>query len=100
MSNTLRWLGIIYLLASIVVAVVIICNCGTVDGGTFYVDTDTNLMAIGCSVGIIFQGILVFCGAGGLAQVMDRCEEIAHKLGISDNTGETGKENNQENEEV
>lgn len=92
MSNALRWLGIIYLLASIVIAVVIICSYGTVNDGVFYVDAETNLLAIGCSVGIIFQGVLVFCGTSGLAHVMDRSDEIANKLGIAEKTTEEKEE--------
>ena len=88
MSKTLKILGIIYLVASIVIAIVIICSNGTVENGSFYVDTETNLLAIGCSVGVIFQGVLVYCVVGGLAQVMERCEEFAIKFGIIDKTTE------------
>lgn len=86
MSKALRILGIVYLIVAIIIAVAIICSNGTASDGTFYVDTETNLIAIGCSLGIIFQGILVYCGAGGLAQVIDRCEEFAIKFDITDKT--------------
>lgn len=84
MSKALRMLGIVYLIVAIIIAVAIICSNGTAS----YVDTETNLIAIGCSLGIVFQGVLVYCGAGGLAQVMDRCEEFAIKFGITDKTTE------------
>lgn len=80
MSNTLRWLGIIYLIAAVVVAIAIIYNYGTVTDGGFYLDEEVSLFAIGCSAGVIFQGILVLCGAAGLAHVMDRSDEIADKI--------------------
>lgn len=87
MKYTLRILGAVYLIAAVILAVVIIYNYGTVEVGVYYTHTETNPIAIGCSVGVIFQGLLVFCLALGLAQVIDKCEEITYKLDtISSNT--------------
>lgn len=80
MKYTLRILGAVYLIVAFILAVVIIYNYGTVEVGVYYTHTETNLIAIGCSVGVIFQGLLVFCLALGLAQVIDRCEDILLKI--------------------
>lgn len=80
MKGALRTLGVIYLIAAVILAVVIIYNYGTVEVGVYYAHAETNPIAIGCSVGVIFQGLLVFCLALGLAQVIDKCEEITYKL--------------------
>lgn len=80
MSNVLRFLGFIYLIAAVVVGIVIIYNYGTVEVGVYYTSTETNWFAIGGGVGVIFQGMLVLCGVAGLAHVMDRSDEIADKI--------------------
>lgn len=94
MKNTLRILGTVYLIVAVILAVVIIYNYGTVEVGVYYTQAETNPMAIGYSVGVIFQGLLVFCLALGLAQVIDKCEEVTYKLDMISSS--TKKENAKE----
>lgn len=66
MSKTLKVLGIVYLIVAVLLAIMIFANFGTV--------------AIGAAIGVAFQGVLVSCLALGLAQVLNKCDEITNKL--------------------
>lgn len=88
MSKALNVLGIVYLAAAVILAVMIFFNFGSIEvAGYYHSHTEINTMAIGIGVGVIFQGLLVFCLALGLAKVIDKCDEITYKLDtISNNT--------------
>ena len=88
MSNALKVLGGIFLLSSIVCAFFIFKDYATISNG-YYSSSETiiNPIAIGLGIGVIAQGLLTFCMACGLAEVIDRSANIENKvLTVAHNT--------------
>ena len=83
MSYALKILGSIYLIISFILAILIIYNYGEIEVGIYYKYTETNVVAIGCSLGIVFQGVLVFCITLGLAKLIETNKAILDRLNIS-----------------
>lgn len=81
MSRALNALGVIYLIVAVVLAIMIFANFGTAEISGYYSShSELNPTAIGIAVGVLFQGALVSFLALGLAQVLNKCDEITYKL--------------------
>lgn len=84
MAKLLKIMGTIYVICSILLAILYLYNYASMIG-------TLDVWSIGVGIGIVFQGVFVYCLAACVSVIADKCEDMNYKIDLIDKNTSNGK---------